>query len=544
MRRKLLLIILLVASSVVSAQTWQDTVKLVDKILSRYADGNPGAQLAISRNGELIYSSVRGIADMEHNVPLTKQSKIEAGSVSKQFTAAATLLLEQQGKLSLTDDIRKYLPEIPNYGHVITIRHLLNHTSGLKDWGTIADLAGWPRGTKTYTNDDALEIISQQKTLNNKPGDEFIYSNSNYNLQAIIVQRVSGMSLAEFSKKYIFETAGMKNTEWRDDYRKVVPNRAIAYNKSGSNYLTNMPNEYVYGNGGLLTTAEDLLTWNNYYLTGQLGSPSLLQKQLALNPFNNGKKNVYASGLFVDSLNGWSVVRHDGATAGYRSNLEYFPQLQLSIAWLSNTSQPDMSNVPSVVRNLLVKKLNPVVTNIPPVTSVDVKNFLPYLGSYRETKTGNGMRVYKNDTALFIQGNIRLIPIAPNVALLGRGRLEFKTLKVPTVYYITPANDTTVYYRADTSQVSEKHLQEYMGIYFSDEAQSKIKILLKDGKLMIAQRGNQFTLSPVYKDGFSLPGGDLYFERDTKGNIIKLFISYTRARKVEFIKQVINKKAP
>ncbi len=437
---------------------------------------------------------------------------------------------------------RKYLPEIPNYGQVITIRHLLNHTSGLKDWGSIADLAGWPRGTKAYTNDDALQIISQQKTLNNKPGDEFIYSNSNYNLQAIIVQRVSGMSLADFSKKYIFEPAGMKNTEWRDDYRRVVPNRAIAYNKSGSSYLTNMPNEYVYGNGGLLTTAEDLLTWNNYYLTGKLGLPSLLQKQLALNPFNNGKKNVYASGLFVDSLNGWAVIRHDGATAGYRSNLEYFPQLQLSIAWLSNTSQPDMSNVTSVVRNLLVKKLNPVVTSIPPVTSVDVKNFIPYLGAYRETKTGNGMRVYKNDTALFIQGNIRLIPIAPNVALLGRGRLEFKTLKVPTVYYITPSNDTTVYYRADTSQVSEKHLQEYMGIYFSDEAESKIKILVKEGKLMIAQRGNQFTLSPVYKDGFSMPGGDLYFERDTKGNIIKFFISYTRARNVEFIKQVAAKK--
>lgn len=165
---------------------------------------------------------------MEHNVPLTKQSKIEAGSVSKQFTAAATLLFEQQGKLSLNDDIRKYLPEVPDYGNTITIRHLLNHTSGLKDWGSIAELAGWPRGTKAYINDDALQIISQQKKLNNKPGDEFIYSNSNYNLQAIIVQRVSGMSLADFTKKYIFEPAGMKNTEWRDNYSKVVPNRAIA----------------------------------------------------------------------------------------------------------------------------------------------------------------------------------------------------------------------------------------------------------------------------------------------------------------------------
>ncbi len=535
MSKIILFVFVLVMNIVVNGQTWQDTVLLIDKIMSRYSDANPGAQLAISRNGEIIYSSVKGMADLEHNVTLNKQSKIEAGSVSKQFTAAAILLLEQQGKLSIDDDVRKYVPEIPDYGFKISIRHLLNHTSGLKDWGSIAEIAGWPRGTKAYSNDDALQIISIQKNLNNKPGDEFIYSNSNYNLQAIIVYRVSGLSLADFTKKYIFEPAGMKNTEWRDNYRRVVPNRAIAYSKSFTTYITNMPNENAYGNGGLLTTAEDLLVWNHYYLGGKFGTPSLFAKQIATAKLSNGKRNAYASGLFIDSVNGWASFRHDGATAGYRSNLEFFPQLGISIAWLSNTSQPDMGNIPVVIRNLLVKNIATVSNTIPP-SIAEINSFLPYTGAYREVKTGNGMKLFKVDTALYIQGNVKVIPVAANVAMLGRARLVFTNTKQRMAYYITPGNDTLVYSGVDTARITEKNISDYAGIYYSDETESKTKIFAKDGKVIIEQRGNQVALTPVYYDGFSFPGGDIYFERDRKGNIIKFFISISRARNVEFKK--------
>ncbi len=156
------------------------------------------------------------MADLERNVPLTVNSIFEAGSVSKQFTAAAILLPEQQEKLSLDDDVRKYVPELPDYGYPIQLRQMLHHSSGFRDWGAMAALTGWPRSKKFYTNEDALEIIARQKHLNNKPGDEFLYSNSNYNLFAIIVQRVSGLTLAAFTRKYIFEPAGMTHTQWRD----------------------------------------------------------------------------------------------------------------------------------------------------------------------------------------------------------------------------------------------------------------------------------------------------------------------------------------
>src|SRR5688572_26143414 len=172
-----------------TGQSWQDTIAQIEKIFARYKPANPGAQLAIGRHGKVIFSKAWGMADMEHNIPLSTESITEAGSVSKQFTAAAILLLEQQGKLSLEDDVRKYIPELPAYGKVITLRHMMQHKSGLKDWGAVMSIAGWPRSTKTYNNDDALYVISNQKTLNYKPGDEYLYSNSNYNLFAIIIQR-------------------------------------------------------------------------------------------------------------------------------------------------------------------------------------------------------------------------------------------------------------------------------------------------------------------------------------------------------------------
>src|SRR5688572_13129345 len=229
--KQLLTASLLITTLYLPAQSWQDTTALLDKLLSRYSAEAPGAQLAVSRGGRIIYSFAKGLAELENKVPLTKETLIEAGSVSKQFTAACILLLEQQGKLLLSDDVRKYVPEIPDYKHVITLHHLLHHTSGLKDWGAIAELSGWPRTTKSYTNEDALHFISLQKTLNNIPGDEYIYSNSNYNLLAIIVQRVSGSSLAEFSAKNISIPAGLTHTSWRDNYRRIVPNRAVAYSK-------------------------------------------------------------------------------------------------------------------------------------------------------------------------------------------------------------------------------------------------------------------------------------------------------------------------
>ncbi|MFT3845804.1 MAG: serine hydrolase domain-containing protein [Lacibacter sp.] len=540
MKKAFLLFLFFSFQHICIAQSWQDTVLLIVRAMADFKPEKPGAQLAISRNGQLIFSQAWGMADLEHNVALTTESIIEAGSVSKQFTAAAILLLEQQGKLSIDDDVRKYIPELPDYGATITLRHLMHHTSGIKDWGAIAAIGGWPRTTKTYSNHDALLIMCRQKTLNNLPGDEFIYSNSGYNLFAIIVERVSGESLAEFTRKNIFLPAGMKHTEWRNNFKKIVHNRAIAYSRAGNTYFMDMPNEYVYGNGGLLTTAEDLLLWNNYYMAGKFGNSSLLPMQLSTTALNSGKHNNYAAGLIVDSVRGWKSISHTGATAGYRSMLQHFPDLGLTIAWLLNSSDIDNGpNVAVTVRNLLVKDMSVVFKKAEPVFyNIPVEKLKNYTGWYRDKKTAAANKlVLRNDTLRTLAGNA-LFPIAENIFVQGQARMEV-TSGIPATFLLINGADSVLYVAADSAQTDEKHLQEYAGDYLSDEADAKLTIKVKDGKLMAQQEApvTEMLLVPTYKDGFRMYGFNVYFERNKKNKITSLHVFSGRARNVVFVKQ-------
>ncbi|NII24465.1 beta-lactamase family protein [Pseudoflavitalea sp. X16] len=536
--KKLPLLLLMIGNCfVAAAQSWPDTVAAIEKLFSRYTNTTPGAELAISRNGQVIFSKAWGMADLEHNVPLTTTSPTEAGSVSKQFTAAAILLLEQQGKLSLNDDVRKYVPELPDYGKVITLRHAMQHTSGLKDWGSVMDIAGWPRGTRNYTNEYALYVMTLQPTLNNAPGDEYIYSNSNYNLQAIIVQRVSGLSLAAFTQRYIFEPAGMKHTEWRSNYRKVLPNRAIAYSKNGQQYITNMPNESAYGNGGLLTTAEDLLAWNHFYLGGMFGNPSLLPAQTATRPLNNGRPNSYAAGLETDSINRWQAISHTGATAGYRAYLEYFPEAGLSIAWLSNTSafDSDTLNLSNAVRKLFLRDRSTVVRRHIAVP-VAAEKLTAYVGWYRNPRTGAGLKLYVKEGKLSsLYPTANLTAISDKVFMLGNNRLE---LNNASKLLVTAGLDSLYYDQVDSAVINDKVLKSYVGEYYSSEAEATYQIELNAGKLLLKQKPTTvFILNPTYKDGFDSPFGPLYFIRDPKRDVVEFKISVSRARNVSFKKR-------
>jgi hypothetical protein len=427
---------------------------------------------------------------------------------------------------------------LPDYGTPILLRQMMRHTSGLKDWGSVMDIAGWPRSTKTYSNDDALLVIARQKTLNYIPGAEYIYSNSNYNLFAIIVERVSGMSLAEFTRIHIFEPAGMKHTEWRNNFKKLVPNRAIAYDKSGDTYLTEMPNEYVYGNGGLLTTVEDLLKWNEYYLNGKFGSPSLLPKQLMTYPFNNGQMNPYGAGLVVNSVRGWKSISHTGATASYRASLEYFPELGLSIAWLSNTSEFDGgANIANDVRNLLVKNIVSADKKSNPAPfHVSGEKLASYTGWYKDLRNGSGLRLFMQEGNLTNSTGGNLIPVAENAFMLRNNRIEIQSGKSAKLSVITP-QDTTLFVAVETANLDEKAMNEYLGDYSSEEAEAKFSVRIKEGTLILYRAPKtEYPLTPTYKDGFISPAGIVYFERDKKGRISTLKFSVGRARNVEFKK--------
>jgi CubicO group peptidase (beta-lactamase class C family) len=309
-----------------------DTTSRIDKLFSSWNNSTPGGSIIVARSEKVLYHKAFGLSNLEGNIPNTTETIFEAGSVSKQFTAYSILLLESEGKLKLTDDVRKYVPELPVYEAPVTIQHCLNHTSGLKDWGSVGSLTGWPRGTRDYTTPLGLHIMGKQKSTNFKPGNEYSYSNSNYTMLTVIVERLSKQSLEDFTRDRLFKPLGMTHTRWRSDFRDVVPGRAQAYSRNEQDYELNMPFEHIYGHGGLLTTTGDLLIWNRLLDKHD----ALYMKRVEEGKLNNGKSITYAAGIQHGYVTGQAEIAHSGATAGYRAWLAYYPSKKMTIALLSN----------------------------------------------------------------------------------------------------------------------------------------------------------------------------------------------------------------
>src|SRR6266478_2194527 len=297
------------------ADAQEKTTKAADEVFADLSKpGSPGCALLVARGGKIIYKNGYGLANIEEGVPITPQTVFDIGSTSKQFTSASILLLEKQGKLSLQDDIRKYLPEIPDYGHTITILHLLNHTSGLRDYLTLFDLAGVNTDSVT-TDDDALAIIARQKALNFEPGSDWLYSNSGFFLLSVIVKRVSGKSLREFAAENIFEPLEMKHTVFRNEHTQLVPNRAMAYDpkEGGTGYALDVSYFEQTGDGAVHTSVEDLLKWDENFYSPRVGGKEFLYEIQERGKLNNGKVLDYAKGLRLQDYRGLQTVNHGGA---------------------------------------------------------------------------------------------------------------------------------------------------------------------------------------------------------------------------------------
>lgn len=363
--RAFLLSAVLAAPLPLSAQQPANLAGHVDAVFARWnSDESAGCAASISRDGRPVLARAYGMADLEHGIPNTPSTIFEAGSVSKQFTAAAVVLLALDGALALDDDVRRYVPELPDYGHTITIRHMLTHTSGLRDWGSVAAIGGWGRGDRTHTHDHVVDILSRQRALNFTPGTEYSYSNSGYNLLAVIVDRVSGMPFAEFSRTRIFEPLGLHDTQWRDDYRRVVKGRSSAYAMRDGSWIIDRPIENVHGNGGLLTTVDDLLRWNDAVAEGTLGGQPFIDMMHQRGVLNDGRSIDYASGLFVGTLDDVSEISHTGSTAGYRAFLARYPDQRVGVAVLCNAGNVSPGAVGrSVARIVLGGSARPVATS-------------------------------------------------------------------------------------------------------------------------------------------------------------------------------------
>jgi len=340
MRLTAVAMFLLAGGPAALAQTAQNAA--VDQVFADYAKaGSPGCALGAFQNGKIIYERGYGLANVEGNVPITPQTVFDIGSTSKQFTAASILLLEKQGKLSVHDDIRKYIPELPDYGRPITILNLLNHTSGLRDYLVLMSLSGINLDSVT-TDGDALGLIARQKRLNFEPGTDYLYSNTGFFLLSVIVKRVSGKSLREFAQENIFAPLGMGHTQYRDDHTLLIPNRALAYDpKEGGGYSLDVSYFEQTGDGAVHTTVEDLQKWDENFYSGQIGGMEFLAEIQEPGKLASGKTLDYAKGLVVSEYRGLRTVSHGGSWGGYRAQLLRFPGQHFSVACLCNIGTAD-----------------------------------------------------------------------------------------------------------------------------------------------------------------------------------------------------------
>jgi CubicO group peptidase (beta-lactamase class C family) len=455
--------------------------------------------------------------------------------VSKQFTAASVLILAERGKLAFDDDVRKYIPELPDYGTTITIAQLLGHTSGLRDWEGVVDIAGWPVTTRVYAVRDVLEVVTRQKNLNYRPGTEFSYTNTGYIVLAAIVERVSGEPLGKFTSEHLFEPLGMTHTQWRDDFRRVLKGRAVAYDASPNGYRQLMPFENVFGAGGLLTTIGDLLKWNDALDAGALGkfvTAELQRKSTLL----DGRATSYARGLYIATDHGVRKIWHTGETGGYEAFLARYPDRHVSIALLCNAGQEtNIDSLGDKVADLFLPAPGP-----PPPTSqapTDLKltaeQLAPYAGLYFDPRIVVQMQLEVKDGVLRrVADGLVLIPIAPG---------EFRTT-VPTIRFssiIRFSNSDRFVREFDDGRRWEfqrirpwhpgsAQLSEFAGRYRSDEAQATYDVRVVDGHLVIAlddRRWDTTILDPVSVDTFTRPHHAYHFVRHANGRVSSVEIS-------------------
>lgn len=507
----------------------------VDAMFADWTTATPGCSVGAEVDDQVVLTKGFGMADLERSTPNRGDTVFEAGSVSKQFTAAAVLLLERDGKLRLDDPIRRYVPEVPDYGVPVTIRQMLTHTSGLRDWGSVAGIGGWPRTTRVYTHAHVLDILSRQRALNFDPGTRWSYSNSGYNLAAVLVTRASGMPFAEFTRRRIFEPLGMLDTSWRDDHTRLVPRRALAYDRRSDGYHLDMPFENVHGNGGLLTTVGDLLTWARNFRAPIVGDAAFVTAQTTPGRFADGRVHDYALGVWVDTYRGLRQIRHSGSTAGYRAYLATFPDRRATVAVLCNAANADAGALAYQVADAaLASSLTPRSSHRSAHTlTASERNSLA--GLYRRTDTGVATRIVsEGETGLRIEGGAVLYAeTGTHLATASGQRWTFEPSGRVRVTDAFGTVDTLS--RVEPWTPSPAELSALQGTYTSSEAETAFEAVVEGGGLVLEQRPDRvIRLNPAYLDAFSGALGTVMFHRDSSGRVTGMSVSQDRVWDLRF----------
>lgn len=518
---------------------------------------SPGASVAVFRDGEIVFSKGYGAANLEYDAPVTPETMFHVASVSKQFTAFGAVLLAQQGKLSLDDDIRKHLPEVPDFGTPITIRHLIHHTSGLRDQWNLLALAGW-RLDDVITKEHVLKLISNQQELNFQPGAEHLYCNTGYTLLAEIVARVSGQSFPEFMQEQVFEPLGMKNTLFYDDHERIVKGRAYSYYPTPEGGFNKAVLSYANaGATSLFTTAEDQTLWLANLGTGRVGGSAAIDQMMERGVLNSGDTLSYAFGLVIGNYKGLKVVGHGGGDAGYRSDVVFFPDANAGIAVLSNLA----SLIPQMKTFGLADIFLEDVLDEPGEGPADAANadqqeveidpelFDAYAGDYALDAAPNFiLTFYSEDGRNYIRATGQ-----PSAELFASSDTTFfmKVVDAEVTFHRGPdgkVSSLTLFQggpnRAkrveERAEPTPEELAGFTGRYYSPELETFYTVMLEGGKLIARhQRHSDIHLTPSEKDRFSGDTwffSDVKFERDAGDAVTTMRVSSGRVRNVRFEK--------
>jgi len=512
----------------------------VDKIFSEWdKPDSPGCALAIIRDGKIVYERGYGIANLDSKAPITSTTLFDIGSISKQFTAACVLLLAESGKISLDDNIRKYIPEFPDYGNTITIKHLIYHTSGIRDYPWLMVLARMPfDDIDKDKKQEIINLISRQSKLYFKPGDDYYYSNSNYFLLGAIVERVTGMSLGEYAEKYIFEPLGMKNTFIYEDPSKAVENKAIGYVQQDPNgeYIIK-PDRIFFGDGGVNTNVEDLFKWDQNFYENRIGGPNFNNTMMTCGKLNNGHNIKYAFGLEVDEYRGLKTVSFGGYTEGFVTHILRFPDQKFTVICLANLGTMHPNELSMNVADLyLADQLKPIKPNEPqpePVKrteiTLDPKIYDAYAGSYR-FDFGLLMNITKENDRLMVQAGkqpkIELFPESETNFFLKitDAQISFnkdENGKVTSLILHQMGQDMTAKRVGLDEAITPERLVEFTGDYYNDELQVTYSVILdKDQIFVRVPRASDDPLQHIDGDKFTMSKGDITFLRDDQSKII------------------------
>ena len=555
MRSRLPLLFLVLCCCLVTsvpAQNGQDPLsKKVDQVFATWdKPESPGAAIAVIKDGAVIYKRGYGSANLEYNVPITPQTVFHVASVSKQFTAFAITLLANQGKLSLDDEIRKHLPEVPDFGKKITIRHLIHHTSGLRDQWTLLGMAGW-RLDDVITKEHILKMVRYQKELNFDPGAENLYSNTGYTLLAVIVERVSGQSFRNYAEANIFKPLGMSNTHFHDDHEEIVKNRAYSYSSAGAGGgFKAAPLNYAnVGATSLFTTAEDLARWVINFEDKRIGGADVIKQMQQQAVLNSGKQIGYAFGLGIGPYRGLNTVGHAGGDAAYRSFAFWFPDQRFGVVVLSNFGSLNPQQLAMRIADIyLADKLTPEPpkpeTVEPKAVKVDPAIFDAYVGRYLiDGRTL--VNITKEDNKLMGQAvgqsKSELIPQSETTFFVKEANFEVsfeRDEKGNVVRFVRKSGSQNQSAKRLNPPATAAQLAQFAGDYYSPELGTSYTLVVKDGQL-VAQHRRHDDISLTDLEGDLFSGNRWFFQtveftRDMEKRVTGFRLSSGRARNVRF----------